>query len=56
MEYPGVFVDEALGFAVGLLYWYGGQITLESFAAKRRQKVGELHERSDAHHCSKQFS
>lgn len=23
MDYPNVFVDEALGFAVGLLYWYG---------------------------------
>ena len=23
MDFPGVFVDEALGFACGLLYWYG---------------------------------
>ena len=23
MDYPDVFVDEALGFATGLLYWYG---------------------------------
>ena len=22
MDYPGVFVDEALGFAVGLMYWF----------------------------------
>ena len=53
MDYPGVFVDEALGFAVGLLYWYGGYITLGSFAAERRQKVGELHEHGDTHHGSK---
>lgn len=24
MDYPDVFVDEALGFAVGVSYWYGG--------------------------------
>ena len=53
MDYPGVFVDEALGFAVGLLYWYGGHITLGIFAAERRQKVGELHEHGDTHHGSK---
>ena len=22
MDYPAVFVDEALGFAVGIMYWY----------------------------------
>ena len=53
MDYPGVFVDEALGFAVGLLYWYGGHITLGIFAAERRQKVGKLHEYGDTHHGSK---
>ena len=53
MDYPHVFVDEALGFAVGLLYWYGGHIALESFAAERLQKAGKLHGHSDAHHGSK---
>ena len=29
MDYPDVFVDEALGFAVGVMYWYVPSILLD---------------------------
>lgn len=49
MDYPDVFVDEALGFAVGILYWYGSSSPHTCFAVEI-QKAGQLYEHGHFDH------
>jgi hypothetical protein len=51
MDYPSVFVDPALGFAVGCVYWSVGEAVGGVMDANRfvSEQAGSMHEYGDYH-------